>query len=52
VPFQNQFLERISPNTKEVSKQSVKNTALSMPIRHGNTKEAKYRARRKITIPP
>ena len=39
-------------NGKEESEQSVKNTALSMPIRHGNTKEAKYRARRKITTKP
>ena len=49
--FKINFWGALTLNGKEESEQSRKNIILSMPIRRGNTKEAKYRARRKITIP-
>ena len=50
--FKINFRGTLALNGKEESEQSVKNTALSMPIRHGNTKEARYKVRRKITTKP
>ena len=50
--FKINFRGALALNGKEESEQSIKNITLSMPIRRGGTKEAKYKVRRKITILP